>query len=641
MAIQHPTNLWRCAAACFLVTWAPGFGQEPATSGTAAPAAAVSGTGAAADSLASEAVSAAGAAAMVAPEPSEAPAPAGTEALMGGAGGASPSMNVTINLIRRLVQKGVLSQEDANELIQQAEADAAQARAMAQADAVAAAEAVVAQNAADPAEPGDLRVQYVPEVVKSQMRDEIKAEVLAQARTEGWATRHTVPEWVSRVRLFGDVRTRYEGLFYSDGNDNTGAFPNFNSINTGAPFDVSGTEFSPQLNVDQDRNRIRLRARIGAEIGLADGFTTGLRLATGDTGSPVSPNQTFGQSGGNFSKYAIWLDRAFLKYELGDASRGFAISVGRFDNPFFATDILYDDDLGFDGFSAQARYEVGAGIKPFIAGGAFPIYNTDLNFASNQPAKFDSADRWLYGGQLGVDWKITPDLSLKVAVAYYLFDEIQGELSDPYVPLDSNDQGNTDNRRPTFAQKGNTYMALRNIVSSPLNDFGTRNQYQYFGLASEFEELAVTGQLSYDGFEPVRITVGGEWVRNLAHNSSDIDKIAVNNRGPDTSSGEVGPYAGGDTAWIVGLKVGTPAMQRRWDWQVGVNYRHVESDAVVDGFTDSDFAGGGSNVEGYSVYGALALSPNVSVGLRWMSGENIDGPPLKIDTLQIDLNGKF
>src|ERR1700688_1581748 len=43
----------------------------------------------------------------------------------------TPSQNVTINLIHRLVQRGVLTQEDADELIKQAEDDAAKARALA------------------------------------------------------------------------------------------------------------------------------------------------------------------------------------------------------------------------------------------------------------------------------------------------------------------------------------------------------------------------------------------------------------------------------------------------------------------------------------------------------------------------------
>ena len=59
------------------------------------------------------------------------------------------------------------------------------------------------------------------------------------------------------IESFGDVRGRYEGIYYADNNDNTGAFPNFNAINTGSPFDVTGSVFSPQNNVDRDRQRER------------------------------------------------------------------------------------------------------------------------------------------------------------------------------------------------------------------------------------------------------------------------------------------------------------------------------------------------------------------------------------------------
>ena len=54
---------------------------------------------------------------------------------------------------------------------------------------------------------------------------------------------------------------------------------------------------------------------------LDDGFTMGIRIATGENNTPTSTNQSLGVAnngqGGNFSKYAIWLDRAFVRYELG------------------------------------------------------------------------------------------------------------------------------------------------------------------------------------------------------------------------------------------------------------------------------------------------------------------------------------
>ena len=92
---------------------------------------------------------------------------------------------------------------------------------------------------------------------------------------------------------------------------------------------------------------------------LGDGFNGGIRLATGDSNSPTSTNQTLGGSGGNFSKYAIWLDRAFLSYDAGPGDgQELTFLVGRFDNPFFSTDIHWDNDLGFDGLALRGKVSI-------------------------------------------------------------------------------------------------------------------------------------------------------------------------------------------------------------------------------------------------------------------------------------------
>lgn len=572
----------------------------------------------------------------------------------------SASLSVTVNLINKLVERGVLPKEDATDLLEAAEAETAELRANIAAAHQAAVHAAVTQAVAtvqaggagvapEPPLPDSddaVRVTYIPETVKAQIRDELRAEVMDKARSENWAAPRLFPDWVSRMKLFGDIRVRYEGIFFPEGNDNTGAFPNFNAINTGAPFDVAGTVFPSALNVDQDRHRARLRARLGLEADLSNGFTAGLRIATGENNSPVSTNQSFGLAnqgqGGNFSKYSIWLDRGFLKWETGPRpDRHVALSLGRFDNPFFSTDIVWDDDVGFDGFALAARYEVVSGFTPFFAGGAFPVFNTDLNFATNQPAKFESTDKWLYGSQLGADWKIHKDFNLKLAAAYYHFDNVEGQLSDPFIPLSASDQGNTDNTRPSFAQKGNTYRPLRRIIASPLNNFGTTQQFQYFGLATPFQELALTARLDINRWEPFQLTVSGEWVKNLAFDANEIGAIAVNNRGASRTAGGIGEFDGGDTAWIINVRAGRAALQKLGDWQVGVNYRYVESDAVVDGFTDSDFGLGGTNLKGFTLYGALALGPRTSFGLRWMSADEVAGPPLSVDIIQVDFSGKF
>lgn len=566
---------------------------------------------------------------------------------------ATPSANVTINLINKLVEKGILTRDEAQAMISQAEAEAEIAKQETQMQMVEIAQVIAVDVVAEQLAfedsmpqpgPDDVRVTFVPEFVKQEIRELVGYDVVERARAEGWGHGPAVPAWVSRVAPFADMRFRYQGVFFPDGNNTSGAFPNFNAINNGPPFDVTGNVFSPQLNANQDRTQFQTLVRFGAMLDIGDNFAMGLRVGTGNNNSPVSLNQSSGTPG-YFTKYALWLDRAFLVYELASTpGRSVRATVGRADNPFFSTELIFDNDLGFDGVSLQAQYQITDWLTPFLNAGAFPVFNTDLNFATNNPEKFPSYDKYLFGIQGGTKLKLGSDFDLKAAVAYYHFHNIEGKLSNPIVINNASDAGPTDNSRPSFAQKGNTYMALRNIIPDANNDFGTRNQFQYFGLATPFRNLAFTGQLDWNRFDPVQVSLVGEFVTNLAWNSGDINAIAVNNRGPladDDFSDTIGNYVGTNTAWNIELKIGQPKLQKAWDWSVGFGYRYIGSDAVVDAFNDSDFGLGGTNLQGYTVAGLVALTPNVWLRARWFSASSIAGPTYKNDIFQFDINAKF
>ena len=579
----------------------------------------------------------------------------------------APSENVTLNLINRLVQRGILTKEDAADLIRQAQEDARNAAQQAQIAQQAVTQAAAAQQmaveaAAPPQSDDQVSVSYVPEIVKTEMKDEIKRDIIDAAQSEGW-TQPNIPEWVRKFRPFMDFRFRYEGDYFPSGNDtNVLSTVNFNSINTGSPYNVSQIlsqqapyQNPPTYNTTQDRERMRVRFRFGADMNLGDDFTSGFRIGTGQNGSPVSENQTLGlpgttSQGGDFSSYAIWLDRAFLKYEIGDnPDKMAAITFGRFDNPFYTpTTIMWANDIGFDGIAAQARYKLAKGFTPFVTGGLFPVYNTDLNFASTQQPKTSSYDKYLYAGQIGIDWKIVRDLNFKSALGYYYFQNVQGQVSAPQVAYSSSDQFSTDNSRPSFAQRGNTYMELRNIEATAANNFGAQNQYQYFGLATPFNILSANARLEYRHWEPFVVSLSGEWDQNTAWNASSIQNSGpsdaqnpFNIHGPINNINSNGQYQGGNNAWIAQLKVGSGALQKRWDWDFGLSYRYVESDAVIDGFCDSDFGGGGTNLKGWAIGGNLALSKNVFIGARWLNANGIAGPTYKSDILQLDLNARF
>jgi hypothetical protein len=556
---------------------------------------------------------------------------------------APPSSNATVNLINLLVKQGTLTDEQAAVLVKQADDEAYVAR-QATRDAAAKAEGAEkkAASAADATSPpGTKRVTYVPEIVKKQLREEIRAEVMDRAHKENWASPGKYPEWAQRIRLYGDMRARYEGDHFPAGG-NVGYLENFNAINTGSPFDesVDNKYFPPIYNKTQDRNRFRFRARLGADVDLTEGFTAGLRIATGDSSSPVSTNQTFGGNGGNFSKYSLWLDRAFIKYE---PVQGFVASVGRFDNPFWSpTDLVWYKDLGFDGFAIQAKQEIAEGFTPFFVGGAFPIFNTDLNASVNTIdfglTKSPSRDKWLLGAQGGFGARLDPETNLTLAFAYYDFTNVQGKLSSPCPAQDAAAICDTDLLRPSFAQKGNTYMALRNLAFVA----GNNTQFQYYGLASDFRPVVASAQLDFAQFNPIHVILDAEYVWNTAFDRSAVAAVAVwpNNFAP-TTDGSVGPYNGGNQGWLARLTVGNKEIKHLWDWNAHVGYKYLQSDAVVDAFADSDFGLGGTNLKGYFIGGNVGLGENIWASLRWMSANQIAGLPYAVDIVQFDLNARF
>lgn len=569
--------------------------------------------------------------------------------------------STTVNLVNLLIAQGTITEEQGAALIKQAEEEAYIAREAARDATVKADEAAkaasVAAAAASP--PGSKRVSYVPEIVKRQLREDIRKEVMAQAKKENWASPGMYPEWASRIRFSGDIRGRYEGIWYPGGGYNsTGQIYDFNAINTGSPYDIileTNPADPPMYNTTQDRSRFRLRARLGMEADLYEGFTASLRIATGSDSAPISTNQTLGGSGGNFSKYAIWLDRAFVKFEpfkhpgligltgaQGLPPSSVMFNVGRFDNPFWSpTDLVWDGDLGFDGIAGQAAYELTPGFTPFVIGGAFPIYNTSLDFASTQAVKFDSADKYLFGAQLGFNWRVAPEIGLTFGAAYYDFNNVQGRLSSPCDVSIAGYACDTDHYRPSFAQKGNTYMPLRDIMTPAGYTGGPYAQPQYFGLASGFRPVTLSARLDLSHFDPVNIRVDAEYVWNTAFDRNAIEQVAVNNRGPDVATNVPGPFDGGNKGWLTRLTVGNTKIAAFGDWNAHVGYKYLESDAIIDAFADSDFGLGGTNLKGYFVGANYGLAQNVWASARWMSANAIGGPPYAVDIFQLDLNAKF
>ncbi|MBE1023828.1 putative porin, partial [Escherichia coli] len=100
-------------------------------------------------------------------------------------------------------------------------------------------------------------------------------------------------------------------------------------------------------------------------------------------------------------------------------SERLSLTGGRIANPFLSTDLLYSNDLNFDGVAAIFNQPLSRDVALFGTVGAFPVEYSSDTASSNGFDKEDSDNKWMYGAQLGATWKINPQHSLTGALAYY------------------------------------------------------------------------------------------------------------------------------------------------------------------------------------------------------------------------------
>lgn len=533
----------------------------------------------------------------------------------------------TLALIDALVEQGLLSRARADALVRAAAAKAAAPAAVSGVVAPAVADAaapgwgapVAAAGAAVAAARPVQRVTYLSETARSELREAIKLDVLEQARTEGWADARQVPGWVKAVRLSGDLRVRAQSDRYDPANLPAEEYQLQNLL-------ASTPAWAPDLtNTTEDRSRLTLRARLGVDVKVSDDTSAGLRLSTGNTSGPTSSSQTLGTS---FNKLSLVLDRAWLRWEPRYDLR---LTAGRMAQPFFGTDLLWPDDLSLDGVAAAGELTLASGLYLFATGGAFAMEELALS----------SQDKWLYGLQVGADWTISPTAQLRVGLAVYDFQHVEG--------VRENDPRPTGAAASTTAYQGSEYpRSLRQKGNTLINlNDPTSTASPVWGLASKFRPINLTAAMLVKSFDPMQLTLSLDWVKNSAFDIDDIAQRAGDPRVRDVLAKTTGLQAR--------VQFGDAQLSERGRWQGFAAMRKFERDAWIDGLTDTTWHTGGTNYQGWTLGGHYAFDRRSSLGLRWTSTRNLDdqvftdtfpqgtlsGAPLKIDVLQVELNTRF
>jgi hypothetical protein len=488
------------------------------------------------------------------------------------------SFDSIVALIEILNEKGIINQEEADRFI-------TRYRTQAQPD-----------TQAQPAS-GEVKLYYSDEE-KKLLVETITPEVaqrvspyvegrIAKDINERFKEKETAEasQWAKRIRFGGDMRLRYQGDFFEEQN-----------ANFLDPSKLPDKVVYPQT----ERHRGRIRVRVNAEAQINDQIKTAVRLSTGNEEDPVSTNDTLGDY---MNKDSVVFDQAYVQWQ---PTKELAAWGGRIPNPWFYTDLVWDSDLNFEGLAATYNRQFNENLSGFLTLGAFQIDE----FADT------TEDKYLYASQAGFNFRFMEGYQLKLAVAYYDYDNIVGK-SDTTTGA-----ALTGYTAPQYLQKGNTLFYL-----DPDNSL--------LGLASDFQEINVTGSFDVGFFDPVHIILSGDFVKNIGY---DKDEVAARIFGHDTYKlGDVEE----DEGYMVGLSVGYPKIQDRGQWLAFLKYKYLEADAVLDAYTDSDFHLGGTNAKGWVLGGSLGLSENVWLDLRWLSSDEIKGPQFSVDTLQVDLNVKY
>jgi hypothetical protein len=359
-----------------------------------------------------------------------------------------------------------------------------------------------------------------------------------------------MPSWVTSYKISGDFRGRYEQFSTTD---------NDHYVN---------------------RTRYRYRLRFGIVANILDNMEVGFRLGSGDAaqgnsgqGNPVSQNSTMQN---NWSDKNIYIDTAYAKWTaINSGDWLMAATIGKMDNPFHFTPMVFDPDLTPEGAAITGNYSINDRQNLGFTGAAF-VMDEEGN-STRDPAMF--------GGQVLLNSKWTDKLSSSAGIGALLITS-PAQLTAANVPYIN--QGSTRNAAGVLVHNYNPIIADANVTylldSFPL----------------------------YNGAFPIK--VGGEFIDNPA--------VSDNN-----------------TGYWVGVTFGKTGKKHTWDLNYRYEYLEADAwyDQMADddnavyyqtaspgGSVLSGLAGG-TNVKGHRVQLDYSITDALTFTLTGYVTELVNG----------------
>jgi hypothetical protein len=309
-----------------------------------------------------------------------------------------------------------------------------------------------------------------------------------------------MPDWVTGYKIYGDVRGRFE-------------------------------QFSSENAMNNDRTRLRYRIRFGVTASLMDNLEAGFRLGSGDAkgvgsqsaaGNPVSNNSTLQD---NWTKKPVYIDTAYGKWTaINSGDWLLAATVGKMDNPFTFTPMVFDADMTPEGGALTGGYTINDKHSIAFAGAAFVLDEESTT----------THDPFLYGGQVTWNAKWTSKWASSLGVG--AFQVVSPEQLTAGANVPGVNQGNTRMANGAPAYNFNPIIADASVTYT-LDKFPL-----------------------YNGAFPIK--VAAEY---------------MNNPGAPSSA---------NNGYWAGITFGKSGTKKTWD--LSYRYEYLEADAWYDQLVDDD-----------------------------------------------------
>jgi hypothetical protein len=393
-----------------------------------------------------------------------------------------------------------------------------------------------------------------------------------------------ISDWVTALKFSGDFRGRFEQN------------------------NAESTEYF-------DRNRYRMRLRFGVVAGLGEQFDVGFRLASGNPqtnpggtlvgGQPITANQDLNSLE---SRKFLWIDAAFARWNaVQTPDLTASLTLGKMDNPFLLSNMIWDYDIDPEGAALQATYKIND-KHSLKLNSAFFVLDEINQGVGAVPTLNPDSDPYVYGAQLLYEAKWTPKLETSIGAAAFNIGNKES-LSSKVQP---------------YYNSGTTRDPATGAIVHDMNPvIGTASVTYWldsFPLYPDKFPIKVAGEYMYNGGAPSM-----------------------------------------NTGYRAGLTLGKAGKKK--SWEVAYRYQRLEGDAWFDALVDDDNGAfyvtgnpqltgtgkangwfGGTNVKGHLVQATYSFTDFLNFTFTYYMNDlivNVPGKKSDAGHFMTDIMWKF